>query len=337
MGDGVKTLLLTAREVRELISMEDVIKVVEEAFREKGLKRVQMPPKVYLFFRKYGGDLRAMPAYLETMDAAGVKVVNVHPNNPDKYGLPTVMATIVLIDPRTGFPLAIMDGTYITNLRTGAAGAIASKYLARGDSKVLGIIGAGRQGRALLKAHLVAMKNLERVLVYDIKREAIERFVKEFRSELGSVEIVVCNSAREVVENSDIVCTATPSTKPIVMREWVRRGTHFNCIGADAPGKQELDPEILKMAKVVVDDIEQALHSGELNVPYRLGIVGREVVYAELGEVVAGLKPGRVSRYEVTVFTSTGLAIQDVAVAKLVYERARERGLGTEVSLVLHD
>ena len=335
----MKTLILTRCDILNIVDIREVIDVVELAFKEKGLKRVQMPPKIYLFFSKYNGDLRAMPAYLEALDIAGVKVVNVHPDNPKLHNLPTVMATIVLIDPKTGFPLAIMDGTHITNLRTGAAGAIASKYLARKNSEVLGVIGAGTQGRTLTMAHLAIFNNIREVKVYDISREAINRYVSEIENyvkKLGiNVKLTICDKIEDVVKESDIVCTATPSRKPIVMNDWVREGTHFNCIGADAPGKQELDPKILKRAKIVVDDFEQAIHSGEVNVPISQGILSKDEIYGELGEIIAGLKPGRVSESEVTVFTSTGLAIQDVIVAKLVYDKAKSKNLGIEVNLVL--
>lgn len=328
------TLFLTSVEVKRLIKIEDVIKAVETAFREKGLGRVQMPPKTYIFFDKYEGDLRTMAAYLEALDIAGVKVVNVHPKNPVEHKIPTVMAIIILVNPKTGFPLAIMDGTYITNLRTGAA-AIASKYLAKERPEILGIIGAGAQGRSLLEAHLALFDSIREVRVYDANKEALENYVKEFEEKYKDrVKFVAHDNAREVVEHSDIVNTATPSRRPIVDASWVRRGQHFNCIGADAPRKQELDPKILKMGKIVVDDIEQALHGGELNVPYSQGLVSREDVYAELGEIVAGLKPGRTGEDEITIFSSTGLAVQDVSVAKLVYDRAKERGGGTSTDIV---
>lgn len=331
----MKTLLLSSNDVRKLVKVEDVLNAVETAFREKGFGRAQMPPKIYLFFSKYNGDLRAMPAYLESLDAAGVKIVNVHPDNPAKHGLPTVMAVIVYVDPKTGFPLAIMDGTYITALRTGAAGAIASKYLARPNPRSLGIVGAGVQGRILSIMHLALFKDIREIRVYDINRRALESYVEELEKSYGDrVAILPCDSVREVVEQSDIICTATPSRRPIVSVEWTREGQHFNCIGADAPGKQELDPAILKRAKIVVDDVEQALHSGELNVPYSQGLISKEDIYAEIGEIVAGLKPGRERDDEISVFSSTGLAVQDVAVAKVVYDRAKEVGAGTFVDIL---
>jgi len=162
----LETLLLSDEEVGNLISMDDVIGVVEEAFREKGLGRVQMPPKIYLFFKKYNGDLRAMPSYLEWMDISSVKIVNVHPENRIKYGLPTVMAIIILIDPRSGFPIAIMGGKTITDMRTGAAGGIAAKYLARKNSKIIGLVGAGAQARTQLATLLKMFRSIDEVRVW---------------------------------------------------------------------------------------------------------------------------------------------------------------------------
>ncbi|NOZ58501.1 MAG: alanine dehydrogenase [Euryarchaeota archaeon] len=320
----MRILWLSGREMEALLEMGEVIAAVEEAFREHGLGRVQMPPKVYLYFEK--GDLRAMPAYIPSLDRAGVKIVNVHPENPSQ-GLPTVMASYVLVSPATGQPLAVMNATYLTDARTGAAGAIAAKYLARQDSRTLGLVGAGRQARAQLLA-IAELFDLERVLVASRTLSSAERFAEEMGKELG-VDIKACE-VREAC-GADIVTTTTPSRKPVVRDEWIREGTHINAIGADAPGKQELDPKILRRAKIVVDAWEQAKHSGEINVPLRERQLFREDIHAELGEVVAGKKPGRESDEEITVFDSTGLAIQDVAAAALAYRLARERGIGREL------
>jgi len=331
----LETLLLTDEEVKGLLKMDDVLKAVEEAFREKALGRVQMPPKMYLFFSKYNGDLRVMPSYLEALDVAAVKVVNSHPENRARHGLPTVMATVILVDPRSGFPLCIMGGTWLTAMRTGAAGGVAAKYLARENSEVAAFVGAGTQARTQLMALKLVLKSLSEVRVYDVKPEASKSFAEFAKAELPGALVKVCESAREAVTGADVVVTTTPSRKPVVMREWVSYGAHFNCIGADAPGKQELDPKILLDAKVVVDDVEQAVHSGEVNVPISQGLFGRDRIYAELGEVVAGLKPGRASPSEITVFSSTGLAIQDAVTARLAYEKALERGVGVKLRLVV--
>lgn len=327
--------MLTDDEVRTLISMKEVIERVEVAFREKGLKRVQMPAKTYLFFSKHDGDLRAMPSYLEELDISAVKVVNVHPNNREKYNLPTVMAVIVLIDPKTGFPLAIMGGKTITDIRTGAAGGIAAKYLARKDSKVLALVGAGAQARTQLEALLEIFKSFDEVRVWSRGERSREEFKREMEMKHGaSCNIIPVKSVEDAVRGADIIVTSTPSREPIVMNDWVSAGMHFNCIGADAPGKQELDPLILKRSKIVVDDWEQASHSGEINVPLSRGMITKDNVWAEIGEIVAGLKRGRERPDEITVFTSTGLAIQDAVTADLVYRKALETGAGRFIKLL---
>jgi len=328
----MKVLLLSRKEIEGLISMREVIAAVEKAFRAKGQGKVQMPPKSYVNFEKYGGDFRVMPAYLEDMDAAGVKVVNVHPRNPKEHGLPTVMATILLLDPKTGVPLTIMDGTLLTNLRTGAGGAVAAKYLARRDSKIVAMLGAGVQAKTQLLALHEVLK-IEEVRVNDVEARNAARYAKEMGRALG-VDIKVIKGVKETVEVADVIVTTTPSTRPILLNDYVRSGTHINAIGADAPGKQELDPAILLRAKVVVDDVEQAIHGGEVNVPLSKGLISRADIYADLGEIVTRKKPGRTSRDEITVFDSTGLAIQDIATDWFVYRKARRIGKGRWVELL---
>lgn len=325
----MKVLLISRRDVEGILSMKEVMNAVEAAFRYKALGRVQMPPKLYVTFPK--GDFRTMPCYIPDLGFGGVKVVNVHPENPRKYNLPTVMATIILIEPETGRPLAIMDGTWITDMRTGAAGGVAAKYLARRDSKVIGMVGAGTQARTQLLA-LTEVFDIGEVRVYSRSLESCERFKKDV-AYLG-LNISIKGKVEEAVRGCDILVTTTPVTQPIVEDEWVDEGMHINAIGADAPLKEELDPRILRRAKIVVDDIEQACHSGEINVPLSKGIISRADIYAELGEIIAGKKVGRVTDSEITIFDSTGLAIQDIATAAVVYKRAREQGLGSEVELL---
>lgn len=326
----MKTLILTDGEIRSLLSMKEVMEAVEKAFIEKGLGYAQMPPKPYLFFPEHYGDLRVMPSYLERLGVAAVKVVNSHPNNPSAHGLPTVMATILLIDPRNGAPISIMGGTHITSMRTGAAGGIAAKYLARRDSRVVGLVGAGAQARTQLEALISLYGGLDEVKVWSRSEGTREAFLSEVRTRhrerIG--RILPSFSIRDAVEGADIVVTTTPSRNPIVSNDWISEGMHINCIGADAPGKQELDPAILRRAKVVVDDWEQASHGGEINVPMARGILKKEDVWGTICEVVAGLKAGRVSPEETTVFASTGLAIQDAVTARLAYEAAVSKGLG---------
>jgi len=325
-------LLLGDREVRALLTMEDAIKAVEDVFKEKNLGRVQTPLKTFLFYEKYNGDHRFMPAYLEKLDIAGVKIVNTYPENRKKYGLPTVAGIIVLATPKTGEILAILDATWITVVKTAAASAVATKYLARNNSETLGLVGAGLQAIAHIEAFAQVMK-LKKVKVWSRTRETAEKFLQRMTKQCSEIRFSMAKDVKEAVKDSDVVATITPSRQPVVMVDWVKLGTHINAMGADAPGKQELDPEILKKAKIVVDDLEHSSHSGEINVPLAQGIISEEDIYGEIGEIALGRKPGRASTNEITVFASTGVAIQDIAVAEVVYRKAVTRGFGTKIDL----
>ncbi|MDD4858829.1 MAG: ornithine cyclodeaminase family protein [Dehalococcoidales bacterium] len=308
------TLILSGSNVRDLLDMKNAIDAVEQAFRQLAHGAAQMPAKSYLVLEK--GDFRAMPAAIA--GAVGIKWVNVHPQNPAR-GLPTVMGSLIYNDPDTGYPLAIMDATGITAYRTGATAAIASKYLARKDARTLGIVGAGRQAYTQLLAH-AELFDLEQVLVYDLSTAAIDRFIADFP------QFPVKASRLGEVAAADIVCTVTPARQPVLRKEWVRPGTHINAIGADAKGKEELEPAILKSAVVVVDDIEQATGGGEINVPISRGLFTESDIYATLADIVSGKKPGRRSNDEITIFDSTGIAIEDIACARIIYEKAKQSG-----------
>jgi ornithine cyclodeaminase/alanine dehydrogenase len=317
-----ETLILSAEDVAALLTMEEAVEAVQEAFGAHGRGETIMPPKVYLPLKSYDGDFRAMPAYLD--GAAGVKWVNAHPQNPARHKLPAVMGVLIYSDPATARPLAIMDATHITRFRTGAAGAVAARALARPDSASVGLVGCGVQAGALLSA-LRLVFPIRRLLLFDLSKEAIERFQKTHGGAIGAIgDVCAC----------DILCTSTPSRMPVVRREFVRDGTHVNAMGADAPGKQELDPRLLADARVFVDDLEQACESGEVNVPLHEGSYRRDQIAGTLGQVVAGRVPGRQNEKQITIFDSTGLAVQDVAVARRVYESAKRQGVGRPVNLV---
>ncbi|MCJ7769832.1 MAG: ornithine cyclodeaminase family protein, partial [Dehalococcoidales bacterium] len=295
------TLLLDGNAVRALLDMPNVIQVVEQAFRDWADGKGEMPSKAYLILNN--GDFRAMPAALP--GAVGVKWVNVHPQNPTR-GLPTIMAIIIYNDPETGYPLAVMDATDITAYRTGATSAIASKYLARSDSHTLGIIGAGHQAYTQISAHM-QLFDIKLVKAFDLSGAAIERLIEHF----PKYNIKECSL--EETAASDIVCTLTPAREPYLKREWIVAGTHINAVGADAEGKEELEPSILKRAIVVVDDMKQASAAGEINVPMAKGLFTANEIYGTLGEIIAGKKRGRRDKNEITVFDSTGVAIEDIA------------------------
>ncbi|MCW3997692.1 MAG: alanine dehydrogenase [Candidatus Bathyarchaeota archaeon] len=329
------TLLLTDNEVKELLKMSDVINAVEIAFKEKGLNKVQMPAKIYLHYNRYNGDLRSMPAFLDRLEISAAKIVNVHPENPLLNRMPTVMATIVLIDPKTGFPLCIMGGTTITNMRTGAAGAVAAKYLAKKDCKSIGFIGAGAQARTQLSAILTISNQIQEIRVWSRTKKTRSKFLNEAKKTYGDLyTLVPAHSIRTATKGIDIIVTTTPSREPIVKCDMISPGVHINCIGADAVGKQELDSKILTKAKITVDDWKQAAHSGEINVPLHLGLIDRSYISGEIGEIVAGLKPGRENNNEITIFVSTGLAIQDAITAKLAFDKAKKKDIGQFINIV---
>lgn len=315
-------LVLSETDVLNLISPRLVIDAVEEAFKAYGHGEVKMPAKMYLDLPEYGGDFRAMPAHISGY--AGIKWVNAHPKNAEK-GTRTVMATIILNDPATGAPLACMDGTIITNYRTGAAAAIASKYLARKDARSLGLVGAGEQAKTQLMC-IGELFDVNEVRVCDVNAQAVERFIAEF----PDYTVTECDLEQAV--GADIVSTTTPVRNPIVRSEWVKEGTHINAMGADAAGKQEIDSCLLvrEDVKVIVDDMEQALHSGEVNVPVSECILSKDKIYGQLSDIVVGRLEGRQAN-EITVFDSTGLAIQDMFTAKVLYEKALEKGIGVRV------
>ena len=317
----MKTLVLTRADVERVATSELAVSAVEGAFAAFGRGEATMPAKVYLSVEDHDGDFRAMPARLG--ESAGLKWVNVHERNRKQYGLPTVMAVYILNDAANAFPLAVMDGTALTALRTGAAGAVASKHLVSRAPKTISFIGCGVQAYTLLASHAVVFEGFE-ALAHDRNQETAKRFSDRTGARVVSLE----EAAR-----ADIVCTATPARTPFIDARWVKEGAHINAMGADAPGKQELGVETLRVASVYIDDIHQAVGSGEINVPIAEGGFSVDEIAGTLGEVVAGLKP-KPSDATTTVFDSTGLAIQDVALARAIYDDAAARNIGDAIDLV---
>jgi len=319
-----KVVMLSKPQIQELLTMNSALKEVEYAFKLEASGKTIMPPKIYLNTPTSQGDFRAMPAYIN--QCAGLKWVSVYPNNY-KHNLPTVIATIILCDPDTGYPLAIMDGTYITEIRTGAVGGLAVKHLARKDSSIIGIIGAGKQAETQLLAINEVLPKIVEVKIFDLNRDASLRYAEEMGRRLN-----IYGRAVETIDaamDADIVVTTTPSRESIVKKRHIRPGTHINAIGADAKGKQELETDLTVSSKVIVDDIEQASHSGEINVPLSQGRMRVEEIYGTLGEVVTNMKKGRENNEEITIFDSTGLAVHDIICAKLVYEKSKGRTMHT--------
>ncbi|WP_122088019.1 ornithine cyclodeaminase family protein [Halalkalicoccus subterraneus] len=326
----MQTLLLNGDDVAENTRLSELIPAVEDAFAAYERGDAQMPPKSYIDLPQYNGDFRSMPAYLDagSWDAAGIKWVNVHPDNPADHELPTVLGTMVYSDPETAVPLAIMDGTELTMQRTGAAAAVATDHLAVAGASSMGIVGAGVQAYTQLEA-IAEVRPIERVVISDLDEERVERFVSTFEDRFE-----VRGGSIEETASCDVLSTVTPVEDPIVSSEAVGEHTHINAMGADAEGKHEIADEVLLNAKLVIDDHAQTTHSGEINVPYNEGVLTDDDIHAAIGEIVVGDVVGRTPEDGVTVFDSTGLAIQDVAAAHVVYEHAEENDNGYPFDLL---
>jgi len=326
---GTDILWLSEKDVRELLTMEDALAAVEEAFRLHAQGQAQMPSKLYLDFEPFGGDLRAMPAYLKGANAAGVKIVNSNAKNPER-GLPAVAGLMIYIDPETGLPLGVFGAGTLTAMRTGAAGGIAAKYLARQDSHTLALIGCGKQAETQLIA-LSTFFKFSKISVWGKTAQESADFCQRLAAHIPPLTAIA--TVEEAVRDADIIVTTTPVHTPLVKAAWVKPGAHINAIGADAPGKQELETELILKSRVIVDEWHQASHAGELNVPVTERRFSESHLVAQLGEVLSGQKQGRLVNSDITIFDSTGLAIQDVATAKRLYEKAVKLNKGQVLNL----
>jgi alanine dehydrogenase len=319
------TLLLTRSDVERVLTLEDCIDAVEKAFELHGEGKTSPPGILGVHATEGGFHIKAALLQLEKSYFAA-KVNANFSQNAKRFGLPLIQGVIVLCDGENGSPLALMDSIEITIQRTGAATAVAAKYLARSNSRVLTICGCGNQGRVSLKG-LSRLFALDRVFAYDIDTHTAEKFCGDMLQETGLTVLPAANLA-EAVRLSDLVVTCTPATESFLKKDFLKPGTFVAAVGADSETKQELDPTLLKN-KVVVDILEQCATIGELHHAIDCGLTNRNNVHAELGEVVARRKPARESDEEIIVFDSTGMALQDVIVAAAVYEKAINDGLGT--------
>ena len=324
-------LALSRNEIKRLVPMPDAVALMKEAFAELSAGRTVSPLRTVIHGE--GGDTLFMPASVPAMNAIGLKVVSVFPGNV-ALGLPTINAVVCLVDPATGEPRAIMDGTYLTALRTGAVSGAATDLLARPDSRVLVVIGAGAQG-ATQAAAVCAVRDIERIVVVDVSDEALSRFrtivERDWPELTDRLEPTTDGGA---VREADVVCTATTSKTPVFDDADVRPGTHINAVGAYTPEMQELPAATVVRATVVVDAVEAALaEAGDLIVPLQSGAVTSAHFARELGMVATGTAPGRASREEVTLFKSVGNAVQDVVVARRAVDRAAAEGVGTTIGL----
>jgi alanine dehydrogenase len=328
-----KTLILSRTDMMGLLTPAEYNSCVEQAYRMHGAGRYYMDPKGHIVLDKYPGEWEAMPSYIEEPEAAACKWVSIRERNRDQFDLPTVFSILIYTHPETGFPLAICDGSYHTVMRTGAAGAVSAKWLARKDSKCLAIVGAGHMAAGALATCNEVFKWRE-VRVWSRTQKTLDAFVREEQPKYETFSISASTDLKRVVEGAEVVVTVTPARGAIVMAEWIAPGTHIAAIGADKDGDQELDPRILQQARIFVDDIRQCRTDGEINVPLQQGIIKEEDIAGEIGEVIIEKIPGRTSDKEITLFDSTGIALQDSATVPLEYERAKAAGVGIEKKMI---
>jgi ornithine cyclodeaminase/alanine dehydrogenase len=323
-------LLLTKQDVMSVLDMGDCIDVVEKAFLELENNTAVLPLRTAI--SPPDGISLYMPAYLKEMNALACKVVTVYKNNPADFDMPVTIGKVLLQNPLNGEVIAIMDGGYLTAVRTGAASGVATKYLAKNDkNQVAGIFGAGVQAKMQLLA-MTIVRDISKAYLYDTSDEAADTFINEMSEKLR-IDIVKAGSPDEVLETS-IICTATSSPTPIFDGTKVAEGTHINGIGSHTPDARELDAEIIKRSKFIGDSKEACFNeAGDIIIPLKDGVIDENHFHAELGEIVAGKKSARKDDSEITVFKSNGLAIQDAATAKLVYDRAIASDIGTEVKI----
>lgn len=324
----METLLLNKDQVGSLIDLDRVQAAVEDAYRSFNSGKVTQPPFMALHTpQSHGGmDIKAgidMGSGFMSIKASS----GGYDANPS-LGLPRGMNTVLLFDASTSALRCVMDGTWITGCRTGAAGAISAKYLARKDAKVVGIIGAGNQARRQLRA-VRRVRDIQEVYVWNASKPALDTFAQEMHQETG-LPIHTCATAEEAVRPADILFTVTIGRRgPIVRREWIKPGTHIACIGADMPDKQELFTDVFRGAKIVNDSIDLCVKNGETHHAVEEGIIQPGDIYGEIGEIILGRKPGRENDQEITIFDTVGMAVQDVATAAMLYHGALEKGLGT--------
>jgi alanine dehydrogenase len=324
------TLILTRRDVAALLSIEECTDAVEHVFRLYGEGKTQTPGVLGVHAHDGGFHIKAGVLQLDRPYFAA-KINANFPHNPKTLGLPTIQGVIVLSDADNGYPLAIIDSSEITAQRTAAATTVGAKYLARPESKTLTICGCGIQGRVSLRA-LTPLFPIEQVFAYDVDSTRSQKFANDLSTELG-IAIEAVDQLQNAVLQSDICVTCTPSKEFFLKREHVAPGTFVAAVGADNENKQELDPTLLAESKVVADLLEQCATIGELHHALDQRVMTKDQVHAELGEVVAAIKPGRTSSDEIIVFDSTGMALQDVVTSALVYEKAMQRGAGTTIEL----
>lgn len=324
----MSTLLLSKKDVAKALTMRDAIAAVKDGYRAYQKGQVMQPDVVSIEVPSHNGETDVKSCGNLLNETTSVKVASGYYDNGKVNDLPTMIGMIVLLDASDGSPLCVMDGSLITNIRTGAAGGVSAEYLARKDSRVIAVIGAGGQARMQVYALCEVLPEIEQVRVYSPHGSGLDEYAGDIKRFTGK-EVVICDTVAEAMENADIAVTATPSKEWLISADLVRPGMHLIAVGADMAGKNEWDPAVLaKTDKIVCDSRAQCLSRGEIRNGILAGTITEENIYAEIGELVLGEKPGRESEEEITFFDTTGMGVQDNVTAFLVCEKALTMGLG---------
>ena len=337
----MEILVLGRKELEKLLDMKNVIDGVKDVYKLKASDKTVVWPLIAYDFNEQEAVMDIRSGYVMEENLHGLKMLNNFPHNKEK-NLPSFNGMLIIFDSTTGIPLGVMDAAYITCMRTGAASAIASQTLARADSKTLFVLGAGKQAIYQIAATLFLLPRIKKVHIADIfdlenakkLANSCPKTLKEkFNIDSTRVEFNAVRDIEKAVEESDIIITITPARSPAILKEWVKPGTHFSCIGADMEGKEEIDPKLFCTAKVYADDISQCMRVGEMELPIKQRIINKSDLVGEIGQVLTGLVPGRTSNDEITIFDATGLALLDLVTGKKAIDAAKKSKIGTIVEI----
>lgn len=344
-------LALSHNDTEKLLDMKTVLEKVETAYKLKASKNAALWPLIFHEFQP-GSDMDIKSGYLSDADIFGLKLVSWYGENSHK-NIPQLIGTVMVFNIHTGAPKAILSAEHITCMRTGAAGAIGAKYLAKNDSKSLMMVGTGNQAAYQIAATLIVMPNIEKVYLYnpinqndaekfkntiskrlntDFLNYSDEKLVNEIKEKFN-VSFEVVTDIEKATGESDIIITATPSRKAMIKKEWVKPGTHFSCVGSDMSGKQEIDEQLFATARVFTDDIAQSISVGEAEKAVTTGVITSENIISEIGTVISGTISGRLTDNDITIFDSTGIALQDLITADYAISKAKEMSIGTPFTL----
>ena len=337
----MKFLLLSRRDIESVLDMKSTIEGVREVYRLKSLGMTDVWPLISHDFENPRGVMDIKSGSVSGENIHGLKMLNSFPGN-EAQGLPVFTGMLMIFDSLTGIPQGVMDASFITCMRTGAAGALGASLLCRPESENLFLLGAGRQALFQIAASLMLMPNIKKVFISDplscenargFAASCREKLNKSFGIDASDVLFEAAEDMESALAKSDIVITVTPARSPVIKKAWIKPGTHLSCIGADMPGKEEIEPEIFTGARIFTDDTPQCLRCGELELAAAKGLVSAKDIAGEIGDIISGKIRGRLSSEDITIFDATGIAMLDLVTGKKAIERAKKMGLGLYAEL----